>query len=694
MSSEICGHSTNTSQIIEWVKTMSSSLSARAEQFPNPFMEQAQAVVEFSRGLSSALKGANHQRKDAFFQFFTRQLPKQAIRELVPEFNKAVREYNRNRNKLKAMLTRGGGIQPEDKLFTVEENLKNAMRTFQRIKDLLLVYPKVKNEPARATAMNATARAGVNILKAAGYGLSAAIILASCAPPLAEVAPVPDQEDEEEKNPTQTAQDVIDGTQEGQEIDPATLEAPTADPLLEKVETGLGSNPNSQTSYVRALEIHNNESMVQACLDFVKRLDNRIDINYNTIGINQYGICYAKSDDGSQIIFDKWDANGPLYVTRAAGFDLLSKLNPQATDGKTEEDFSLEENAANTFAVLKDDQGNLTEVGVGINGQWGTTGSTELVATPTAPSANSETDLEEENLLTSNPEVISSMASDVLSGKTEFPIDLNPEQNSALIKEMNAQRGSKPVYVEAVDENNNPTVMYYNTETRQMETLKGTYEDNKEIIDQHGFDIYVEIGQNEQGLTTYVHPDTGEEIAVENSGGIDWDWVGDKSNINNGYIDPETLKNQSVDFAINQNNEKVVQVIVINKDIASLVSSQGMYFDYNCLETIIVRNKKLGIRTFIGPSGGMDLVIEGSSEEEALGRFKSSDQRKKIKENVVYYVIFEQNQPESWERSKQTMDPLENVADAKDTIEEMLSGHSTDGVVILRSPVIILRKNK
>lgn len=229
---------------------MSNSLSARAE-FPNPFMEQAQAVVEFSRELSQALKGANHQRKDAFFQFFSRQLPKQAIRELVPQFNRAVKEYNRNRNKLIAMLARGGGIQPEDKLFTVEENLKNAMSTFQRIKDLLLVYPKVKNEPVRATAMNAAAKAGVNVLKALGYTVGAAVILTSCAPPPAEVVPAPDQEDDEEKNPTQTAQDIINATEEGQEIDPATLEAPkieatstvTADQL-----TDLNSDIDQKTT--------------------------------------------------------------------------------------------------------------------------------------------------------------------------------------------------------------------------------------------------------------------------------------------------------------------------------------------------------------------------------------------------------------------------------------------------------------
>ncbi len=202
---------------------MSSSLAARAE-FPNPFMEQAQAVVEFSRGLSSALKGANRQRKDAFFQFFSRQLPRQAVRELVPEFNRAVREYNRNRNKLKVMLARNDGLQPEDKIFTVEQNLKNAMSTFQRIKDLLLVYPKVKNEPVRATAMNATARAEVNVLKIAGYSLATAVILTSCAPP-PEIAPIVD-EDEDDENQTQSAQDLIDSTEEGQEIDPATLEAP------------------------------------------------------------------------------------------------------------------------------------------------------------------------------------------------------------------------------------------------------------------------------------------------------------------------------------------------------------------------------------------------------------------------------------------------------------------------------------
>lgn len=481
-------------------------------------------------------------------------------------------------------------------------------------------------------------------------------------------------------------------------IPPTKTAVPTATPDLEKelradVIAQIQADPNYQSSYVQALEEISGQSLSETCADFAFKLgaldENLADF---TFGIDQYGICYAKHNDGSQIIFDKWGANGPLYVTRAAGFDLLSKLNPQATDGKTEEDFSLEENAANTFAVLKDDQGNLTEVGVGINGQWGTTGSIELVATPTAPSANSETDLEEENLLTSNPEVIASMASDVLSGKTEFPSDVNPEQYSALVKEMNAQRGPKPIYVEVVDAGGNPNVMYYDTQTRQMEILEGTYLDNKELIDKHGFNIYVEIGQNEHGLTTYIHPDTGEETIVENSGNIHWDWVGNKDNAGE-EINKETLENGTIYSSLNRRDGSVLQVILINQNPVGLVFEQGKYFGYNCLDTILVRDG-LGIRTLVGPKAIMELAEEGSSEAEKLGALKSTSAIKALKANATYYVFFEKNQAYSWEESMQSIDSLENVFDAKEMYSKVMEGLSADGVVILRSPIIVLRKNK
>lgn len=403
---------------------------------------------------------------------------------------------------------------------------------------------------------------------------------------------------------------------------------PTATRDLEKelradVIAQIQADPNYQSSYVQAFEEISGQSISEICADFAFKLgaldENLADF---TFGINQYGICYVKSDDGSQIIFDKWDANGPLYVT---------------------------------------------------------------------PPTDSETDLEEENLLTSNPEVIASMASDILAEKTEFPSDVNPEQYSALVKEMNAQRGSKPVYVEAVDASGNPTVMYYNTETRQMETLKGTYEDNKEIIGQHGFDIYVEIGRNEQGLTTYIHPDTGEEIVVENSGDIDWDWVGDKNNASEN-ISQEALASQILSSVLD-GGYNAIQVITINKEPAEMVFAQGRYFGYNCIETIVIRDG-IGIRTFVGAEGGLDLVDENTGKEKALGRLNGTSQRKSIKENMVYYIFVYNDQAGSWKSGRKDINQLENVIEPTRSYSELVDGYSTDGIVIIRSSAIVLRTDK
>ncbi len=407
-------------------------------------------------------------------------------------------------------------------------------------------------------------------------------------------------------------------------IPPTKTAVPTATPDLEKelradVIAQIQADPNYQSSYVQAFEEISGQSLSEICVDFAFKLgalnENLADF---TFGINQYGICYAKSDDGSQIIFDKWDTNGPLYV---------------------------------------------------------------------APPADSD-DLEEENLSTSNPEVIASMASDILSGKIEFPSDVNPEQYSALVKEMNAQRGSKPVYVEAVDASGNPTVMFYNTETRKFETLKGTYEDNKEIIDQHGFDIYVEIGRNEQGLTTYIHPDTGEEIVVENSGDVDWDWVGNKNNAGEN-ISQEALGNELLGFLLD-GGYNITQVITINKEPAEMVFAQGKYFGYNCIEVLVVRNG-VGIRAFVGAEGGLVLVDENTGEEKALGRLNGTSERKSIKENMVYYIFLYKDQVGSWESSRQDINQLKNVIQPSDSYNELIDGYSTDGIAIVRSPAIVLR---
>jgi hypothetical protein len=289
---------------------------------------------------------------------------------------------------------------------------------------------------------------------------------------------------------------------------------------------------------------------------------------------------------------------------------------------------------------------------------------------------------------TLEPLTIEEMVKAFFAGEIDFSDNLSDKEYSDFIEEMNRQRGIKPIYVSAVDKNGNPTVMYYNTETRKMETLKGTYENNKEIIDQHGFNIYVEIGQNEQGLTTYIHPDTGEEIVVENSRNIDWDWVGNKNNAGEN-ISQEALSSQILGLALDY-GDSAIQVITINKEPAEMVFAQGKYFGYNCIEVIVIKNG-IGTRAFVGANGGLILVDGNTGEEKMLGRLNGSSERKSIKANMVYYVFLPKNQEEWWEVSRQDIDQLENVVNPSDSYNELVDGYSVDGVVIVRASAIVLR---
>lgn len=121
-----------------------------------------------------------------------------------------------------------------------------------------------------------------------------------------------------------------------------------------------------------------------------------------------------------------------------------------------------------------------------------------------------------------------------------------------------------------------------------------------------------------------------------------------------------------------------------------MVFAQGKYSGYNCVEVAIVRNG-VGIRAFVGADGGLILVDGNTGEEKMLGRLNGSSERKSIKENMVYYVLVPTNQDELWRVSRAEIDQLENVADADESYDELVNSYSTDGVVIVRSPAIVLR---
>lgn len=281
------------------------------------------------------------------------------------------------------------------------------------------------------------------------------------------------------------------------------------------------------------------------------------------------------------------------------------------------------------------------------------------------------------------------LAKKILAGEAIFPRNLTTEQYSTLVDAMNEQRGAKPIYVEVIDNNGNPSVMYYNTQKREMVTLAGTYEANKDIINQHAFDIYVKIDKNAQGLTTYIHPDTGEEIVVVNSGGVDWNWVGNKNNAWE-QIDPIALENATINASLNR-GDSILPVILINQNPAELVAFQGEAFSYHCAEVIIIKDG-FGIRMFAGQEGAWRLINEGFSDEERIGTLNNSSNREKMPVNMVYYIFFENDQEKNWKRSMQEFDIVENAYSSGEVHKEIIEGYSAQENIVLRVPVIVKRK--
>ncbi|AKM81681.1 MAG: hypothetical protein UT13_C0001G0722 [Candidatus Pacebacteria bacterium GW2011_GWF2_38_9] len=185
--------------------------------------EQQSGSTEFSKGLLNSLKRSDSLRKKAFPGFFDRQIPQGQKRELATDFNKAVREYNRNRRKLIDISK--FGYEPGVKLFSIQEILENTAKIFQRIGDTLSKYPKDRTEPVTNSSSFDHSFGGQRVNKwlATGSILTMATILASCTPE-AIVSPSQEAPGDQENDPNST-QSIIDSTSEGQEVDPGSPEA-------------------------------------------------------------------------------------------------------------------------------------------------------------------------------------------------------------------------------------------------------------------------------------------------------------------------------------------------------------------------------------------------------------------------------------------------------------------------------------
>lgn len=652
------------------------------------FFTETKQSVEFSKSFANTMRRANRQRIDAWNSFWSKDLPRGVAKDLAAQFNKAVKLYNHSREAVRKIVQQQGALAT-DKTFTIEENFRNAAASFQRVKDLLGRYARTKDAETTHVSSRIKGVDQVRKLKQLGYGLTAAALLAACAPQNVEVAPSIENEETpgEQNSNNNSGEELLEATQEGTEIDPATIEAPN--PALAEIQQGVGQIVEDNT-FLTTLETTSGIDLDAACIDFAKRGQDAghfvIGSDELTISIGSDGTCYAliRNADGSEtIIRNQWDAkNNPMYLSLAgaqAVAPTVVRITPEGRGYDVADKLVTAVNSLNQWQA------------VDANGQLP---GTAVVVTPTAINEPNPAG-EYVGVITPamHEQTFNNLASNFLAGAIEFPSNLTREQYSTMIDTMNEQRGPKPIYVEVVDNNGNPTVMYYDTQKREMATLTGTYESNKEIIDQHAFDIYVKIGENEQGLTTYTHPDTGEEVVVANSSGVDWDWVGNKNNAQE-QIDPETLKNVTIDAIFNKianRADSILPVILINQEEADLVAFQGQTFNYNCLEVVMIKDG-VGIRMFVGREASWKVINEGSSDEERVMALENASERNMLPVNMVYYIFFENDQAKNWERSIQEFDTVENTYDADEVYKAVTEGYSTEENIVLRVPVIIKKK--
>ncbi len=159
-----------------------------------------------------------------------------------------------------------------------------------------------------------------------------------------------------------------------------------------------------------------------------------------------------------------------------------------------------------------------------------TTATPAVTVTPAATVEPSPTAIEQ--VLTLDQKIDAFM-----NGSAEFPSNLSPEEYKAFIEGMNERRGGQPIWVEGTDQGGAPVVVYFDVAKGKMVELKGTYADNKAVIEQNTWNQYVEFSSDAEGNLQYVNPDTGELVSVPGSAGMDWNMVIDETNFDSAPID-------------------------------------------------------------------------------------------------------------------------------------------------------------
>ena len=527
--------------------------------------------------------------------------------------------------------------------------------------------------------------------------LSISILLSSCAPTV----------------PAQSLIEITGTSGSEKAILPTPIPTENKRQKMEStVAAHLAGDPDMGRTYVQYVHGLDEASLIQHGVDFLEEIrddgQRLVPDGDVSIGVNNYGILYAEALDNSTVVFNIKDNDGNyLIATKEEAINRLTQANPDAITGKTIDSFTLTTEVINGILVSLIDENGQQVMGVNPNTkQWEILIDGAFATAPTAePTATTNENISDKGLVEVDQEVISAMVKDFAAGTTEFPSDLSREQYSAFIKEMNAQRGQKPIYTEAFDNKTGERVtLYLNKDSRKMEPLPGTYAENKATIDQHSYPLYAEVYQEEGQDLQYLHPDTGELMTLPNSANVDWTKVIDESNLKDGYMELSEFLQEWLERLVAK-GRRLHQMILLDKEpIVILETQEDKYIDRYTLNTLFMRTNEQGkplyaARVFVGTiSRRHSITVEGDSTSDSVAYSvfnQSPKELDKLTTNHIYYASIAPNQTQlladaSYGASTIKLSNLATTANAyHNAVEQMLI---KDGNVTVIGEPLILKK--
>ena len=319
--------------------------------------------------------------------------------------------------------------------------------------------------------------------------------------------------------------------------------------------------------------------------------------------------------------------------------------------------------------------------------------------------------LEPSPTATEKPMTLQEKVDAFATGKIEFPNDLSPEEYSAFIDGMNDHVGRQAIWVETFkNKDGSPVVLYFDKEKSKMVALPGSYEDNKEIVDQNQLEMFVKISEEpETGNLQYINS-KGELVTSPNSADVNWNLRVDSSNYEDGLIDlPKVIEatlHKSQDWydnwwnmVINELNSTLIPAILMDNKVSRVVDFQGGWNEYPCLNMLfIVTNQQgeplYGIRKMIGSAPSTYLGFEGGTLD--LGKsyhLSDTETIKKFEAGAVYYIGFFDQQKTWNDYNRSSINDLQGAASAPENYDETFNeDFPEDGNIILAGGILVKKK--